>query len=75
MHPYGFYVPVGLQFRGARPENYTDPAANAPPFEGTWGFFSWAPIDGTWRPTADVRVGSSLLSWIDSFQHRFAEGA
>ena len=74
-HPYGFYVPAGIQFQGAPPQNYTEPAKNAPPFEGVWGFFSWAPIDGTWQPTADVRVGSSLLSWIDSFRHRFVEGA
>ena len=33
--PYGFYVPSGIQFEGAVPNNYTDTASNEPPFAGT----------------------------------------
>jgi hypothetical protein len=72
--PYGIYVPVGLQFKGAKPDNYTEPAGNHPPFPGTWGVFSWMPLDGQWRPTADLREGSNLLNWVMGFTDRFEEG-
>jgi len=72
--PYGIYVPVSLRFQGARPDNYTEPASNQPPFSGTWGIFSWTPADGQWRPTADLRKGSNLLNWILGFADRFREG-
>ena len=73
--PYGFYVPSGIQFQGTTPDNYTDPAANQPPFGETWGFFSWAPIDGVWKPTTDVKRGPNLLKWAKGFADRFQEGA
>lgn len=73
--PYGFYVPSGIQFNGATPNNYTEPVSNEPPFGGTWGQFSWAPRDGEWKPTADVRRGSNLLQWARGFVDRFQEGA
>ncbi len=72
--PYGIYAPAGIQFQGAAPNNYKEPADNQPPFEGTWGVFSWAPDDGQWRPTADVRKGSNLLNWVVGFADRFGEG-
>ena len=72
--PYGFYVPSRIQFQGVTPNNYTDPAANQPPFGGTWGFFSWAPTDGVWKPTIDVKRGSNLLQWARGFADRFQEG-
>ena len=71
--PYGFYVPSGIQFEGAAPNNYTDPASNQPPFGETWGFFSWTPI--VWKPTADTPRGSNLLQWSRGFADRFQEGA
>ena len=73
--PYGFYVPSGIQFEGAIPNNYTDTASNEPPFGGTWGLFSWAPRDGGWKPTGEVRRGSNLLQWARGFADRFQEGA
>jgi hypothetical protein len=72
--PYGIYVPVGLQFNGVKPNNYTEPAGNHPPFPGSWGVFSWKPLDGQWRPTVDLRKGSNLLNWVMGFADRFAEG-
>lgn len=71
--PYGFYVPSGICFQGSTPDNYTDPAASQPPFGGSWGFFSWAPI--VWKPTADAPKGSNLLQWAKGFEDRFQEGA
>ena len=71
--PYGFYVHSGIQFEGAIPNNYTDTASNEPPFEGTWGQFSWTPNE--WKPTGDVRRGSNLLQWSRGFVDRFQEGA
>ena len=73
--PYGFYTSSGIQFQGVTPSNYTDPAANQPPFREKWGFFSWAPINGVWKPTADVQRGSNLLQWARGFADRFQEGA
>ena len=72
--PYGIYVPVGIQFNGVRPNNYTEPAGTPPPFEGEWGVFSWSPSDGQWRPTTDIRKGSNLLNWVIGFADRFKEG-
>ena len=72
--PYGMYVPSGLRFLGNTPNNYTEPAANQPPFGGVWGFFSWAPADGYWIPSAAVRNGANLLDWVKGFKDRFAEG-
>jgi hypothetical protein len=73
-HPYGIYVPAGLQFQVAGPDNYKDRAPTQPPFPGTWGIFSWQPADGQWRPTADIRKGSNLLNWVVGFADRFQEG-
>lgn len=72
--PYGFYVPSGTLFRGQRPQNYTEPAANQPPFGGSWGMFSWSPAE-EWRPSADPTKGPNLLRWVSSFTERFREGA
>ena len=69
--PYGFAAPAGINFKGQPPSN--PGSAVAPPFEGSWQHFSWAP-DG-WAPTSDVRKGSNLLVWVSSFGHRLKEGA
>ena len=71
--PYGFCVPVGLEYQGHRPESYKDSASPHPPFEGRWGIFSWAHTE-QWRPTANVTTGSNLLNWARSFADRFREG-
>lgn len=70
--PYGFAAPAGVNFNGNSPDNPGSPIA--PPFDGPWQHFSWAP-DGCWTPTSDVRKGSSLLVWVRSFAQRLKEGA
>lgn len=73
--PYGFWVPSGLRFKGELPAKYTEPAAEQPPFEGQWGFFSWRAADpAQWRPTIDVPKGANLLVWAQSFERRFKGG-
>jgi len=72
--PYGIYTISSLSFQGSKPQNYTEPAPNQPPFEGTWGVFSWSPADGQWRATADLITGSNLLNWVVGFATRFREG-
>ena len=72
--PYGIYAPAGLTFNGARPDNYVEPASTQPPFPGTWGIFSWTPVEGQWRATADLLTGSNLLNWVIGFADRFREG-
>lgn len=72
--PYGLYTPIGLLFKGERPNNYTEPAPNQPPFLGTWGVFSWMPDDGQWRATTDLLMGSNLLNWVTGFADRFRQG-
>lgn len=71
--PYGIYVPAGLTFSGASPDNYKEPAPTQPPFGGTWGIFSWAP-EGPWRATADIVSGSNLLNLGMGFADRFRQG-
>lgn len=72
--PYGIYVPVGITFGGARPDNYNEPAPSQPPFGGSWGIFSWTPDAESWRATADPTTGSNLLNWVIGFAQRFREG-
>jgi len=72
--PYGIYVPAGLTFKEARPDNYTEPASNPPPFDGTWGIFSWTTQDGQWHAGAEPLKGSNLLNWVVGFSERFREG-
>ncbi len=72
--PYGIYTPLGLIFNGARPDNYTEPAAMQPPFGGAWGLFSWSTLDGHWRATVDLVSGYTLLNWVIGFADRFREG-
>ena len=72
--PYSFYVPSGIEYSSARPNNYVDPAPNQPPLAGgPWGVFSWSHTED-WRPTADLRSGSNLLNWAIGFAQRFREG-
>lgn len=72
--PYGIYVPSGISFQGAAPNNFSDPAPTQPPFEGRWAVFSWQPDTGAWRPGSNVRTGSNLLNWVQGFSTRFREG-
>ena len=72
--PYGIYTPIGLQFNALKPHNYVEPTSTQPPFEGTWGIFSWTPESGEWRPTSDLSSGSNLLNWVIGFADRFREG-
>ena len=73
-HPYGFYTPSGIRFRDAEPGSYKDTADNKPPFDGTWGFFSWTPED-PWRPTTDLVSGSNLLNVVRTFADRLNQEA
>ena len=72
--PYAFHTSAGIRFNGNKPNNYQEPAQNVPPFPGEWGTFSWAPLDGHWRATADLVTGSNLLNWVMGFTDRFKEG-
>ena len=71
--PYGIFVPAGLQFRGQRPNNYTEPAQGVP-FEGQWGQFSWSPDAGAWVPGSTAASGSNYVNWAIGFSDRFREG-
>jgi len=71
--PYGIYVPAGITFKGEKPNDYTEPAGNQPPFGGSWGVFSWT-IEGQWRATSDLVTGSNLSNWVSSFADRFSQG-
>jgi hypothetical protein len=71
--PYGFYVTSGILCGGNPPNSYQEPAQNSPPFQGTWGFFSWQQ-DSSWLPKADLRTGSNLLNFVKTFRDRFMEG-
>lgn len=72
--PYGIYALAGLLFNESKPQNYTEPAPNQPPFSGLWGIFSWSPANGQWHPTADIITGFNLINWVIGFATRFREG-
>lgn len=72
--PYGFYTQVGITYNNQKPDNYVDPAKNQPPFDGTWGIFSWSPSDNQWRPKENVIAGTNLVNWVMGFKVRFEEG-
>lgn len=72
MPPYGIYVPLGLLYKDSVPKDYKA-AENRPPFEGTWGIFSWT-HDAPWKPTGDLITGTNLLNWVRGFSDRFKEG-
>jgi hypothetical protein len=62
--PYGFYVLPGLTLPDGRmPENYTYPSAE-PPFDGSWGKFSWSPV--AWRTAACAAQGDNMVSFVHS---------
>lgn len=73
--PYGIFVPSGIRFNGALPQNYQEPVGERPPFPGEWGLFSWSPEDGQWQPGPTPREGSNLLNFALSFANRFRQGA
>lgn len=73
--PYGIYVPVGIKFNGSIPGNYSEPAPHQPPFGGSWGIFSWEPVEGQWRATADPRKGANVLNFVLGIAERFRAGA
>lgn len=73
--PYGFYVPIGILFGGNLPQNaYKESIDNKPPFEGSWGFFSWQHHTG-WYATSDLQTGSNLLNFVRTFRDRFLQGS
>ena len=72
--PYGFYVPTGIKFHDKSPKKYKKSPKNSPPFDGEWGLFSWS-HNNEWNPTADLKTGSNLLNWVNSFKDRFKGGA
>lgn len=71
--PYGFYVISGILYDGKAPDSYQEPAQNKPPFEGTWGFFSWS-IDSKWLPKDDPHAGCNLVNFARTFKDRFLGG-
>jgi len=71
--PYGFYVPAKILCNNTFPKNYKEPAPTSPPFQGTWGIFSWSP-EIEWRPTANLVNGPNLFNFVDTFKNRFNEG-
>lgn len=71
--PYGIYVLAGIAFNAQPPDNFKEPAPTQPPFEETWGIFSWQP-DEQWWATADIISGSNLMNWVIGFAARFKEG-
>ena len=72
--PYGFCVPSDLRLEDKPPQNnYKMNAPVKPPFENTWGFFSWS-TDSTWRVTADLVTWNNLTNFVRTFASRFKQG-
>lgn len=74
--PYGIFVPAGIRYRDAVPQNYQEPVNEKLPFPpDVWGMFSWSPEDAQWRPGTTARSGSNLLNFALSISQRFRQGA
>lgn len=71
--PYGIYVLSGLRCNGTAPDKYKEPAAQQPPFAGTWAMFSWTIDDNQWKPS-NILKGTNLLNVVHSFADRFKQG-
>jgi len=71
--PDGFYIPAGTTCDGKRPNNYSEPAPSSPPFDGTWGFFSWHPVTG-WTATSEAEKGSNLQDFARTMSRRLSDG-
>lgn len=68
--PDNFYVDAGLKFSNGNPlTNYSEGAQI--PIEGSWGCFSWHPE--VWQPTAEIKKGDNLLTFMKSVNLRLRE--
>lgn len=71
--PYGINVsPPPEREDGAQVKDYVPSPDPKPPFEGSWGRFSWE-IDG-WKAASDLLSGSTLVNYVESIRKRFEEG-
>ena len=72
--PYGINVSPPPEREDDAPlTNYVQGPDPKPPFDGNWGRFSWEIPD--WKAMPDIVSGSTLVNYVESIRHRFAEGA
>lgn len=70
--PYAFYVSPPLTLESGVPVK--DACASVePPWPGQWQKFSWDAPE--WFATADLRTGSNMLNFVQTFSERLAQGA
>lgn len=68
--PDNFYVDSGLKFaNGNQLTSYSEGAQI--PIEGSWGCFSWHPE--IWQPSAEIKNGDNLLTFMRSVNIRLRE--
>jgi hypothetical protein len=71
--PYGFYVsPPDIRLKNGKSIGNASPV-NDPPFGGQWLKFSWQ--NQGWIPSADLKQGSNLLNFVNTFRDRLKEGS
>jgi hypothetical protein len=71
--PYGFYVsPSDICLKNGNAIGSSS-FANDPPYEGKWIKFSWQ--NQTWMPSTDLKQGSNLLNFVNSFRDRLKEAS
>lgn len=71
--PYGINVsPPPRRADGQAVRDYVENPEPRPPFDGTWGRFSWEHVG--WKATPDLVSGSTLINYVESIRKRFEEG-
>lgn len=71
--PYAFYVsPHDIRPKNGNGIGNTQMATDTP-YGGQWLKFSWA--NEAWQPTAELKQGSNLLNFVNSFRDRLLEAS
>lgn len=68
--PDDFFVDVDLRLKDGNPPPSFNPnsssSSGTAPVPGSWGWFSWHPEQGKWRPAASIEKGDNLLTFLRS---------
>jgi hypothetical protein len=68
--PDDFFVDGDLRLKnGSNPPGFNvgpNSSSGQAPISGNWGWFSWHPEQGKWRPAAEIEKGDNLITFLRS---------
>ena len=66
--PDDFFVDGDLRLKdGVNPPSFNagpNSSSGLAPIEGNWGWFSWHPEQGKWKPLAEIDKGDNLVTFL-----------